>query len=1188
MISRLMSILKSKLLRSVSGVIALCLMIWFLGPWFSFAGYSPLQSTLVRTATIAVILFVYAASKALAYFKKAREEKGLVDGLLNKGNESDQSGQVSEELETLKANMEEAITALKSGSESGAPINLQDLPWYIIIGPPGAGKTTLLENSDLKFPLSEKFGKKALGGIGGTRNCDWWFTNEAILLDTAGRYTTQDSNAEVDSEAWSGFLDLIKEKRKLRPINGVIIALSVGDLLESDQAELEKLADSIRTRLQELQSTLGVVPPVYTVFTKCDLLNGFNEFFGDLDSKGREQIWGFTFPIKTGFTADDLSHQLELLSKRLNEQVVSKLQNESSTNRREKIYLFPQQFAHFIANIKNFANGLFSASSFEQDPMFRGIYFSSATQIGSPIDRVMGAISSRFKLPAQQLAGFSSSGKSYFINDFFSRLVFRESGLAGLDFKAQKSRKILNITTNATLITAGGLGALLMTWAYFINKDYIRQSTSRVDEAVTQASVLLGGDSDIISSARILEEIELSTLHPDEFSGSELLISKSLLNPGKKLRGTANAKYEQGLRESLLPRLINRMERQMESVSNQPEMLYELLKVYLMLESEVHYDSAALTGWFEYDISTNFPDSVSDLQKQALIKHVKKLFEQQPAPLPFNLNERLISQSRAIIKRTPLEQRIYGRIKRAYQPPDNGFSIARAAGRNAPLVFARNSGKDINDPSNPLFTYSGYRDYFLSAINNVSDNLSSEQWVLKVNNSGVSGDRQRDQVRRAVHTLYLKEFVSHWEALLADIRLVPITGIPQTLELLEIVTEPESPLKQLLGGIASEVNLTKMPEIPGDEAADEDGGTGGKGSSLANIFGTTKKLVEQKPTQADPATYVVNHFKPVLELAAGSESDPGQPSPLDSLFQQLDKLYVLLGPLSITGPSGMTEQQQTQLSLELQKLRSKSKRQPVLVKNVVSGISEGVSDTVGSGLCANLNSIWKSEVLPFYNQAIHSRYPINRNGLYDIALSDFTHFFGPGGLIDNFFKQHLSQYVKYNGSALTWAERPNQPVCVSEQVLKQLEYANYIRNSFFSAGSANFNLGLRITPSRVSATIKSFTLTSGADRFEYFHGPSNQSFSINWPGASAANHISLRVTPPSASGSSGLAFDGPWAILKFLENGSLRPKGRSKTQFSASYTFGGRQVGLTVDAQSSYNPFRNKILQAFRCPQNLN
>ena len=52
-------------------------------------------------------------------------------------------------------------------------------------------------------------GKAAVRGVGGTRNCDWWFTDEAVFLDTAGRYTTQDSDAASDSEGWKEFLALL-------------------------------------------------------------------------------------------------------------------------------------------------------------------------------------------------------------------------------------------------------------------------------------------------------------------------------------------------------------------------------------------------------------------------------------------------------------------------------------------------------------------------------------------------------------------------------------------------------------------------------------------------------------------------------------------------------------------------------------------------------------------------------------------------------------------------------------------------------------------------------------------------------------------------------------------------------------------------------------------------------------------
>ena len=88
---------------------------------------------------------------------------------------------------------------------SGRPFVYQ-LPWYIIIGAPGAGKTTALVNSGLEFPLAAEVGQPVVRGVGGTRNCDWWFTSDAVLIDTAGRYTTHDSDREADRAAWFGFL----------------------------------------------------------------------------------------------------------------------------------------------------------------------------------------------------------------------------------------------------------------------------------------------------------------------------------------------------------------------------------------------------------------------------------------------------------------------------------------------------------------------------------------------------------------------------------------------------------------------------------------------------------------------------------------------------------------------------------------------------------------------------------------------------------------------------------------------------------------------------------------------------------------------------------------------------------------------------------------------------------------------
>src|SRR5262249_12076042 len=188
----------------------------------------------------------------------------------------------------------------------------------VFIGAPGAGKTTALVNSGLRFPLADRLGRDAVRGVGGTRDCDWWFTDEGVFLDTAGRYTTQQSNQDVDAGAWKGFLQLLKKFRSRRPTNGVLVTVSVGDLLQQSTTDRDAHVVALRARVRELYEDLGVRFPIYVLVTKSDLLAGFSEFFADLGREERAQVWGFSFPWgEQGFDKATLSAQLEGLERRL-------------------------------------------------------------------------------------------------------------------------------------------------------------------------------------------------------------------------------------------------------------------------------------------------------------------------------------------------------------------------------------------------------------------------------------------------------------------------------------------------------------------------------------------------------------------------------------------------------------------------------------------------------------------------------------------------------------------------------------------------------------------------------------------------------------------------------------------------------------------------------------------------------
>src|SRR5450432_1688622 len=173
---------------------------------------------LVATAVIALGLATYVIVKMLL---ARRSAAAMEEGLRGQGEAGGGAGMRPDQqaqVEAMQAEFQKAVQALKSsklGRDGRDPLNA--LPWYVMVGPPGSGKTTAIRSSGLKFPQGRN---SVVKGVGGTRNCDWWMTNEAILLDTAGRWSTEDE----DGDEWLAFLDLLKKTRPRKPINGILVA----------------------------------------------------------------------------------------------------------------------------------------------------------------------------------------------------------------------------------------------------------------------------------------------------------------------------------------------------------------------------------------------------------------------------------------------------------------------------------------------------------------------------------------------------------------------------------------------------------------------------------------------------------------------------------------------------------------------------------------------------------------------------------------------------------------------------------------------------------------------------------------------------------------------------------------------------------------------------------------------------
>src|SRR5262245_57931119 len=214
------------------GLSSLAALVYFAGPLIAIGDYRPLENNIVRQIVIVLLVAGVGSLGGFRLWQRIKSGQILAKAVSGEDAAKDESDAV-----VLKDKMKDALATLKSAG-GGKKDYLYDLPWYLLIGPPGSGKTTALINSGLKFPLSRGATPAAVAGVGGTRYCDWWFTEDAVLIDTAGRYTTQDSDAKADKQSWLAFLDLLKKNRPRQPINGVIVAISLEDVLTLSSADL--------------------------------------------------------------------------------------------------------------------------------------------------------------------------------------------------------------------------------------------------------------------------------------------------------------------------------------------------------------------------------------------------------------------------------------------------------------------------------------------------------------------------------------------------------------------------------------------------------------------------------------------------------------------------------------------------------------------------------------------------------------------------------------------------------------------------------------------------------------------------------------------------------------------------------------------------------------------------------------
>ncbi|HJL14167.1 MAG TPA: type VI secretion system membrane subunit TssM [Sandaracinaceae bacterium LLY-WYZ-13_1] len=1181
--------------------------------WLLLAPFELWWAPALFTVLVIAVLGAILIARRLRARRAARElEKALAAQAAEQARTARPDMQA--EILQMQQEFQKAIAALKSSKIArGGENALYALPWNLIVGPPGAGKTTALRNSGLQFPYMSTSGG-GVRGVGGTRNCDWWLTNEAVLLDTAGRWTTE----EEDRDEWHAFLDLIKKFRPEKPLNGIIAAVSLDQLGGAHEEEVASLARRMRERVDEVQNRLQMSLPVYVLFTKADLVPGFVETFGDLSKQERGQVWGFTVPLADP-PSDPGAHfgeRFDELADVVQKRSLRRMGEERKIETRELIHSFPQQFVSLRRNCEMLVSQLFESSVFGETPMFRGCYFTSGTQEGRPIDRVMHKMAEAFGIRSEvQLGEPVTEAKSYFLRDVFLNVVFPDKDVATRSEAAVKRQRRNTYVAAGLIFAAALLISVLPAIAWANNQgflDEVREDVDQVAEASAGAGPLT--PEEIRPLRERVQQLQ-------EYDDAQPFLMSMGMYQDDVLPAISDY-YTDLVRSEVVQPIVaqdadamddfgRRYESLRDSIPTGPEHAanYDRLKMHLLVtrpteEGEPPLSDEEAQDWLTDHIARRWVDAmggdeqVTEETREEMERHAR-LFARllgeeddlrledptnvQPEDsLRFPREDDTVERTRRALTRVSLTDMALERIIQEIEPMDYGLTLANLVGNTVPPMQSDGEVRGA-------FTRRAWDTRVREMLESEEGGVFGEPWVLgREAEVAQRSAEQREEDLRVLRNEYFRTYIEEWRDFLRSIRVIPPQGNTNTLVSLQHLTRGDPEPYRLLFQQVLYNTLLPVPESEqedGEDSAVEETAWDvfwrrvrrvRGGQAIARILrGADLPGGEEEEEEDLTPEHVYLAFEGFTEFGAvppppppaeGQEPPPPPELPVGTYEEQLHSVRDAL-QAHLDTPQGTEEALQTSLQTARTTTRGLIEGQEIGWRPRLEALLwppiEGAAGSVAMDQASGAGRSWCSEVYMPYHRNILGGYPLNPSG-HDVPLADFAAFYAPQeGTLWTFYNEVLERRIPKEGDQFVFAQNLGQQAsrAYRRQLLQYLERANEITNVFFPPGAEGpqVQFDARIRPSPRVATTE---LCIGGVCNEYHNGPERWT-RYTWPGDSPEAGASLEVRGADMIREK-LEQTGEWGLFRLLEQGTVTERSSGNRVFTITWRLRDHQVDVPV------------------------
>jgi type VI secretion system protein ImpL len=651
------------------------------------------------------------------------------------------------------------------------------------------------------------------------------------------------------------------------------------------------LAKNLRQRVQELTERLEVHAPVYVVFTKADLITGFNEFFQDSERGERDRVWGATLPYGRNTSSDQVLDQFDARFEELYEGLKDQSAANMALQWRERmppgVFTFPLEFNSIKAPLRTFIATLFEENPFQFKPVFRGFYFTSALQEGEPVSASSQRVAQRFDLqlqPADHEAAHQQQG--YFLLNLFRKVIFADRDLVAQYASPVKTRMRYAAFFGATALA--GLALAGWSWSYMNN----RQLAANVQADLEQAIKVQEKSMDLQSRFAALEILQDRIEQLDKYEEHRPLSLSLGLYQGTLLDRKLREEYFNGVREVMLKPVGQSLEAFLAEVNNNAAQLqpmakpvtaagagtgqpnatpaeaaaainssaqqfkdasptdaedaYNALKTYLMLgdrsRAEAGHLNDQLTRFWRVWLDTNR----GSMSREQMIRSAERMISFYLAQINdtswprIDTRLALVDQTRDNLRRVvrgmPARERVYADVK------------ARAATRFPAVTVAAVVGEQDKElvlgsyavPGS--FTRQAWQGFVQDAFRDAANReLQSADWVLKTSSrDDLTLEGSPEQIQKSLVELYKNDYAREWQKFVQGVTIRDLNNFDQAAGAINRLGDPQSsPLNKLM--------TTVYEQTSWDNPSLLDAGLQRAQLGMAGWFRET--ILRQKPSQ---------------------------------------------------------------------------------------------------------------------------------------------------------------------------------------------------------------------------------------------------------------------------------------------------------------------------------------------------